>query len=195
MHDLDWPAFADDPDLVGADDGEAGSGGWRYARGNGHVHRGIDLRAAVGHPVIAVEDGVAEYRSASVDAGRRGWSTAGNRVLLSGRGGADYRYFHLGTSLRSTGDAFPADVACGDRLVVRAGDVLGFVGCTGGSVATGLPVPRECAHLHFEFHPDGFHPDGADRNPVRFFEAVEAVAAAMGPGAEAGPEGGGPWTR
>ncbi|WP_412075766.1 M23 family metallopeptidase [Streptomyces xanthophaeus] len=167
-----WSAYAGDRDLIGEDDGETGRGGWHFRRGPNHVHRGIDLRSAVGHEVVAVEDGIAEYRSATVLPGVRGWNAAGHRVRLSGRSGAGYQYFHLGSHMASTVDAFPPGVRSGDVHAVRAGEVLGYAGHTGGSVATGLLIPASAVHLHFQYHPWGV--DGEDRNPARLFERMGA---------------------
>jgi murein DD-endopeptidase MepM/ murein hydrolase activator NlpD len=167
---LTWSHFAHRAELRGADDGPPGRGGWRHPRGAGHVHRGVDLKATIGHPVVAVEDGTAVYRSAGLDRKSGAFDMAGHRVYLAGRSGAAYLYFHLGTVVDSPVDAFPPGIRCGDVVVVRAGTVLGFVGHTGGSIATGLPTPAHAAHLHFEHRPDG--PDGADSNPIRMFERI-----------------------
>ncbi|ATE54776.1 M23 family metallopeptidase [Actinosynnema pretiosum] len=170
---LSWADFLADPALRGADDGQPGRGGWRFPRGGGHLHRGIDLRAPIGLPVVAVEDGVAEYAAAASD---QGWHPAGNRVRLRGRGGDAYLYLHLGTSHSSPADAFPPGVLDGDVREVAAGEVLGYCGHTGGSVATGRPIPAGAAHLHFQFHPGGL--DRADANPARLFERVASGATA-----------------
>ncbi|NUU25876.1 MAG: M23 family metallopeptidase [Streptomycetaceae bacterium] len=164
---MSWSDFRDDPALRGADDGEPGRGGWRYPRGGQHLHRGIDLRAPIGRPVIALEAGTAEYVAAATSTG---WHPAGNRVRLRGLGGDAYLYLHLGTAHGRTDDAFPAGVRDGDVVEVAAGQVIGYVGHTGGSVATGSPIPARAAHLHFEFRPGG--PDREDVNPARLFERI-----------------------
>jgi peptidoglycan LD-endopeptidase LytH len=168
-----WSHFTDCAELRGADDGPPGRGGWRHPRGAGHVHRGVDLKAPIGHPIVAVEDGTATYSSACLGRNPGAFDMAGHRVCLVGSSGAAYLYFHLGTVLDSPVDAFPRGTRCGDVVVVRAGTVLGFVGHTGGSIATRLQTPARAAHLHFEHHPDG--PDGADVNPVRMFERTGGV--------------------
>jgi RimJ/RimL family protein N-acetyltransferase len=170
LKDMNWLAYQNDPDLQGEDDGEPGRGGWGVWRSRTHRHLGIDLRITIGHEVVAVEDGLAEYRSATVNAGSGAWNTAGHRVRLTGVSGAGYQYFHLGTSNACTADAFPAGVHCGDVVPVKTGQILGFAGYTGGSVATGRAIPPQAAHLHFQYHPGGI--DGADANPIRLFEQI-----------------------
>jgi hypothetical protein len=173
LADLTWSNFAGRGELRGADDGPPGRGGWRYPRGTDHLHRGVDLKAPNGHPVVAVEDGTARYRSAPVGSRPGAVNMAGHRVCLLGTSGAAYFYFHLGTDADNAVDAFPQGIRCGDVVAVRAGTAIGFVGHTGGSIATGRPMPAASAHLHFEHRPDG--PDGADVNPVRMFERSGSV--------------------
>ena len=95
------------------------SGGW---------HHGDDIFAAVGTPVLAVADGVVF----SV-----GWNSVGGwRLWLRDARGNEFYYAHLSAYS-------PLAV---DGAVVRAGDVVGYVGDTGD--AEGTP-----SHLHFEIHP------------------------------------------
>lgn len=176
LADRSWADFASNNELRGADDGEAGRGGWHFRRSTTHVHRGIDLKAPIGLPVLAVQDGTAEYLAVELDPHGRPVNMAGHRVRLAGRDGAGYRYFHLGTVHTDTADAFPRGIAHGDLVEVRAGDVLGFLGHTGGSAATGAHVPAHAAHLHFQYHPGGL--DSPDVNPARLFERVCPVHAA-----------------
>lgn len=98
---------------------------WGQARSGGRSHRGTDIFADYGTPLVAVVDGEAvDY----------GWDWAGgNGVFLLGDDGNRYYYAHL--------DDF------GSLGRVRQGDVVGYVGDTGN--ATGTP------HLHFEIHPGG----------------------------------------
>ena len=165
-----WDDFARDPNVRGADDGPAGYGGWHYRRGAEHVHRGIDLPAPAGHPVIAVTSGTAEYRDVLQYDGPGTFNAAGHRVLLFARDGQCFLYLHLGTDPQDPLDAFPHGVAPGRRIEVHAGDVIGYAGFTGGSKATGRPLTREHSHLHFEWRPHG--PDGLDANPVRILAAL-----------------------
>jgi murein DD-endopeptidase MepM/ murein hydrolase activator NlpD len=163
---LAWADFRGHPDLRGADQGEPGRGGWHYPRGHRHLHRGIDLKAPIGTPLLAVEDGLAEFVPA------RPAGSAGHRVRLRGASGAAYYYLHLGTDPADPADAFPAAPAAAPAPVeVRAGAVVGYLGHTGGSVVTGARIPPRAAHLHFQYHPHG--PDREDANPVWLFEACD----------------------
>ena len=91
-------------------------------------HHGIDIFAPLGAPLLAVTDGTVY----SV-----GWNDiGGNRLWLRDHRGNEYYYAHL--------SAFSPLAVNG--AIVRAGDVLGFIGTTGD--AEGTPP-----HLHFEVHP------------------------------------------
>ncbi|MEZ5233925.1 MAG: peptidoglycan DD-metalloendopeptidase family protein [Acidimicrobiales bacterium] len=97
----------------------------KAARSNGRSHRGTDMFADYGTPLVAVVSGTAV---------NYGWEDAGgNGVFLLGDDGNRYFYAHL--------DEF------GQLGRVSQGDVVGYVGDTGN--ATGTP------HLHFEIHPGG----------------------------------------
>jgi murein DD-endopeptidase MepM/ murein hydrolase activator NlpD len=101
---------------------------WGAARADVGWHRGVDIFASRGAPVIAVADGVL----LSV-----GWNAIGGRRLwLRDRAGNLFYYAHL--------SRFAPVAADGAR--VRAGTVIAFVGNTGD--AAGGPT-----HLHFEVHP------------------------------------------
>jgi murein DD-endopeptidase MepM/ murein hydrolase activator NlpD len=167
---LTWQCFSGRPEVCGADDGPPGRGGWHHQRNTTHVHQGIDLKAAVGHPVVAVEGGVAVYRGACSTSDQGSFNAAGNRVCLIGSSGQAFLYFHLGTDNETTHDAFPANVLSGHERRVEVGEVLGYTGHSGGSRASGLLMPFQCAHLHFEHRPGG--PTGADVNPARLFERI-----------------------
>lgn len=109
--------------------GAASFGGtFGAVRGDVGWHHGEDVFAAAGAPVLAVADGVVFSA---------GWNDLGGyRVWLRDAEGDEYYYAHL--------SAFsPLAVNSG---VVRAGDVLGYVGASGD--AGGTPP-----HLHFEIHP------------------------------------------
>jgi len=93
-----------------------------------HWHHGDDIFAALGTPVVAVAAGTVN---------RREWGDIGGWGLwVRDRLGNEFYYAHL------SGYA-PAIVHSG---VVRAGEVIGFVGNTGDAI-TSSP------HLHFEIHP------------------------------------------
>jgi len=89
--------------------------------GKPRFHRGIDIAAPAGTPVVAALPGTV------VVAGREGGY--GNTVMVEHEGGLRTRYAHLSS----------IDVRVGDR--VTSDDVLGAVGSTGRSTG---------AHLHFE---------------------------------------------
>ncbi len=101
--------------------------GWRTIRGQKNFHRGIDIGAREGTPVLAAADGsVISIREDSRNCPSCGY---GNMVLLQHNNGHRTLYGHLskiGTSM-------------GQKL--SAGEALGLVGNTGHSYG---------AHLHFE---------------------------------------------
>lgn len=92
------------------------------------AHKGTDYAAPTGTPVRATSDGRVTW------AARNG--SFGNLVVLKHTGGFETKYAHLSRYA----------VRKGDR--VRQGDVIGYVGATGG--ATG-------PHLHYEFLMSGVH--------------------------------------
>lgn len=93
-------------------------------------HQGIDIFAASGTPILALNDGVVS----SV-----GWNTlGGRRFWLTDRYGNEYYFAHL--------SGFSPLAKEGQQ--VKRGDVIGFVGNSGD--AQGTPP-----HVHFEIHPGG----------------------------------------
>ena len=88
----------------------------------GGPHPGIDMAALTETPVVAVAAGVMRH-----DVGGDG----GNGAWLTGLDNVSYYYAHFSRYE-------------GDERIVKAGDVIGYVGMTGN--ATG-------PHLHFEIHP------------------------------------------
>ena len=134
-------------DTFGAFRGDV-SGGW---------HHGDDVYAPVGSPVLAVADGVVF----SV-----GWNAVGGwRLWLQDAHGNEFYYAHLSAYS-------PLAV---DGAVVRAGDVLAFVGDTGD--AEGTPP-----HLHFEIHPAGLLRRGYDGavDPTAYLDAWRRARASIG---------------
>lgn len=96
------------------------------------AHRGTDYAAPTGTPVRATADGQVTW------AARNG--SFGKLVVVKHPGGFETKYAHL--------NGYASDVRNGVR--VRQGQVIGYVGATGG--ATG-------PHLHYEFLVNGTHRD------------------------------------
>jgi murein DD-endopeptidase MepM/ murein hydrolase activator NlpD len=114
----------------------------------GNWHHGDDIFAPLGAPILACADGIVF----SI-----GWNdVGGNRLWLRDQEGNEFYYAHLSafTPLAKNG------------RVVKAGDVLGFVGNTGD--AQGTPT-----HLHFEVHPFSLLFMGYDGavNPTPYLDA------------------------
>jgi len=95
---------------------------WGAPRSGGRRHQGVDMLSARGTPAVAVVSGVTR-----MSRNRLG----GNALWLDGDDGNSYYYAHF--------DRY------GKIGVVKAGDIVGYVGDTGD--ARGTP------HLHFEVHP------------------------------------------
>ena len=120
-------------------------------------HHGIDVFAELGTPLVAVADGTLSDV---------GWNdVGGKRLWLRDAAGNQFYYAHLAgfSPLAREG------------AVVRAGDVVGFVGDTGD--AQGTPP-----HLHFEIHPPELSDQGYDGvvNPYPYLVAWRAGLAAGG---------------
>jgi murein DD-endopeptidase MepM/ murein hydrolase activator NlpD len=112
--------------------------GWGAPRDGGtRRHQGIDLLAARGTRLVAVEDGRIGPRWGH-DGGN-----AGIRLWLHGTSGTHYFYAHNRRNL----------VRPGQR--VRRGQVLAEVGTTGNAA-------RTPPHVHFELHPRGGPAANAD---------------------------------
>jgi murein DD-endopeptidase MepM/ murein hydrolase activator NlpD len=95
------------------------------ARGRGRTHKGNDMLAARGTPVVAPVAGYVTFRSVSI---------GGRSFFLRGVDGNEY----FGTHLQGY---------AGGARNVSAGEVIAYVGDDGN--ARGTP------HLHFEIHPGG----------------------------------------
>ncbi|KIT17905.1 peptidoglycan DD-metalloendopeptidase family protein [Jannaschia aquimarina] len=109
------------------------------------LHAGVDWAAPTGTPIRAVADG-----RVSLAGDGRGY---GNLMILAHADGVETRYAHL--------DRFAKGVVQGN--VVRAGEVIGYVGTTG--LSTG-------PHLHFETRVNGKPVD-----PMPFLTGQVMVAA------------------
>jgi murein DD-endopeptidase MepM/ murein hydrolase activator NlpD len=101
---------------------------WGAPRVVGGTHKGTDIMAARGTPLVAVTSGTVTQHSQK---------NAGNYVILRGDNGDSYYYMHM--------DGFAASGR------VSAGQPIGYVGDTGN--AKGGPC-----HCHFEWHPGGGGP-------------------------------------
>jgi murein DD-endopeptidase MepM/ murein hydrolase activator NlpD len=112
---------------------------WHFPRSGGRLHKGQDLFAPEGAPLVAVADGV-------VTEMRTGAGLGGTILWLQTSDGHFWYYAHL--------QRFAPGLAAGQQ--VRRGDVVGTVGRT-GNAATTPP------HLHIQWRPTGRH--GADVNP------------------------------
>lgn len=109
---------------------------WGTHRSGGRTHKGNDLFATKGTPVVAVDDGkLVQIADGYPDA----HGNSGLSFHLTAQDGT----FYYGTHL----DAWE-----GPSRTVLAGDVIGYVGHSGN--ANDLPISYR-DHLHFEIHPNG----------------------------------------
>ena len=94
--------------------------------GRAKRHAGIDIPGAIGTPIYATADGVAEHA---------GWMNGyGNLVELNHGRGLETRYGHMSRLAINPGDH------------VTRGQVIGYMGSTGRSTGS---------HLHYEVRIDG----------------------------------------
>ena len=89
---------------------------WGAPRSGGRSHKGVDMMAARGVPLVAVESGYAQFKTTRL---------GGNSVWVSGSSGTRYFYAHLSAWEGSS------------RNVSR-GEVIGYVGATGNTSANHL---------------------------------------------------------
>jgi len=105
---------------------------WGEPRPGNRTHKGTDMMAPTGTPLVAIEDGYIWYMS---------WHYAGgNGLYIQGDSGDRWYYAHL--------DSYAAGIRTGVR--VSAGQVVGYVGETGNA-----SVP----HLHLGYLPGGAYYD------------------------------------
>ncbi len=100
----------------------------------GYKHRGIDILADIGTPVLACKSG----RVAVVDYDK----LSGNYIIIRHRGELTSLYLHL------------EDVYIKEGQRVRQGDIIGTVGKTGNARFAGVKP-----HLHFEIRKDDIPQD------------------------------------
>ena len=115
---------------------------FQAARSAGRSHQAVDIMAARGTPVIAVDDGsIARLQQNG---------PGGNAVYQHDpQGGYCYYYAHL--------DAYALGLAPGQA--VKRGQILGFVGST-GNASPGAP------HLHFAIYEVDAGTPGCNGRPV-----------------------------
>jgi murein DD-endopeptidase MepM/ murein hydrolase activator NlpD len=110
---------------------------WGAPRSGGRTHKGVDMIAARGTHLVAIESGTIKRL--------RNGGLGGITIWLTGSSGDEYYYAHL--------DDWADGLAAGQS--VAAGELIGYVGNTGNARYT-------VTHLHFEYHPGG----GSAVNPT-----------------------------
>ena len=103
---------------------------WGAPRSGGRSHQGVDMLAALGTPLVAIEAGTIARLSTS--------SLGGIQIYLNGASGDEFFYAHL--------NGYAEGLYAGQA--VTAGQLIGYVGTTGNA-------PDWVPHLHFEHHPGG----------------------------------------
>jgi peptidoglycan hydrolase-like protein with peptidoglycan-binding domain len=121
---------------------------WHAPRGTNRLHLGVDIIAKEGNLLYAVEDGtITKMYSTATD------KLAGNGVRLTRADGTYFFYGHM----QRVADGI------GIGVKVKAGQVLGYLGKTGGTTTP---------HLHLEVHPFG----GEAIDPTPIVAAVDACS-------------------
>jgi murein DD-endopeptidase MepM/ murein hydrolase activator NlpD len=111
-------------------------------RSGGRAHRGVDMIAARGTPIVAIYSGkIRRFANSSL---------GGLSIYFVSDDGDMFYYAHL--------DSF-ADVSAGQH--VDQGQVLGYNGSSGNA-------PEWLPHLHFEWHPGG----GSAVNPYQLVRSL-----------------------
>lgn len=111
---------------------------WGGPRSGGNTHKGTDIFAKHGAPIVAIEDGV--ITKAGDDGGK-----GGLRLWINGT----WYYAHMSKLARG--------IKVGAR--VKAGQIVGYVGTSGDAKGTS-------PHLHLGYDPSGSHSaNGSWENP------------------------------
>ena len=121
----------------------------RFGAGRGdHAHRGHDVFAAAGTPVVAARGGRVTHRAFQ--------AAAGHYVVIETDDGTDHVYMHL----QSPGTVTPGQT-------VQTGQPIGRVGCTG-----------RCSgpHLHFEVWVGRWYGGGRPIDPLPRLRAWDAIS-------------------
>ena len=135
--------------------------GWTY--NDGSAHNAIDLRAAVGTPVYAAEDGAVDQRQVWDGHTKTGMQSYGNMLRIRH---ADYNDHTLQTRY---GHLSKICVRMGEH--VEEGQLIGYSGATGNV---------QGAHLHFEVICGGVRYNPLNWLDAAFFCASAAVEAHLG---------------
>lgn len=90
------------------------------------LHTGVDIAADKGTPIVAAYNGVVEDTGVG--------AKSGNYVRMLHADGSETLYCHC------------SEIAADEGAVIRAGEIIAFVGSTGWSTGP---------HLHFEIHKNG----------------------------------------
>lgn len=115
--------------------------------GGARLHKGTDIIAGRGTPIVAVASGRVVRLGIGEDAGQF--------VVVRHNNGWSSVYAHLNNDSPGTDNGLAMGYGPGIEIGarVRAGTLLGYVGDSGNAEDT-------TPHLHFELHqPDGFRPD------------------------------------
>jgi len=132
---------------------------WGAPRSGGRTHKGTDIFAAKGTPIVAVAPGT--VIGAGVSDG-----TAGIYVKIQHGDGDVSVYLHLDNDTPGTDDGKVVGIANGidEGVTVNTETIIGYVGDSGNAETTP-------PHLHFEYRPDGSN----SVNPFPLLKAVQGA--------------------
>lgn len=138
----------------------AGKGAYLYQRSATHRHRGIDLQAPKGTPVVAPAPGIVEHANR---VWRQGFTGYGRNVVLLHADGTRTLHGHLDR----------VDVEHGE--LVEEGAQLGTVGTSAFTKAGGYVDERLGPHLHFEVSPRAYpqQSEAPRLDPVAWLRGVD----------------------